>query len=203
MNEARPATYDIISADLKTGTIGEEECDSATSSMHAEWETCYRAEMPRLVRYLMKCFGETDMHDATDAAQSAFVELFAQWGTVRNPRAWLRTVAFREMLRQPSEYSLRSQPGPSVLPASSSAEIHEEEQRVMAVLRQLPVSQRRALALAYDQFSYREIAELLGKSEAAVRKNIERARTAMRETLGAAATAESRKRSSSKQTGEH
>jgi DNA-directed RNA polymerase specialized sigma24 family protein len=40
------------------------------------------------------------------------------------------------------------------------------------------------LALVYDQFSYREIAEIIEKSEATVRKNIERARAAMRQILG-------------------
>jgi hypothetical protein len=43
--------------------------------------------MPQLIRYLMKCFGESDMRDAADAAQSAFAELFAKWNTVRSPRA--------------------------------------------------------------------------------------------------------------------
>ncbi len=100
------------------------------------------------------------------------------------PRAWLRTVAFRQMLRQPAEYSLDAHSEPSVLPASSSLELREQEQRVLSVLRQLPLAQRQVIALIYDQFSCQEIAEITGKNEAAVRKNIERARAAMREILG-------------------
>jgi RNA polymerase sigma-70 factor (ECF subfamily) len=140
--------------------------------------------MPQLIRYLMKCFGESDMRDAADAAQSAFAELFTKWGTIRSPRAWLRTMGFRQMLRQPAEYPLDTQSEPSVLRASSSLELREQEQQVLTVLRQLPLAQRQVLALVYDQFSYREIAEIIGKSEATVRKNIERARAAMREILG-------------------
>jgi RNA polymerase sigma-70 factor (ECF subfamily) len=170
--------------------IAEGQCDSAASALRAEWEACYRAEMPLLVWYLMKCFGDAGMRDAADAAQSAFAELFTQWDKVRSPRAWLRIVAFRQMLRQPVEYPLDAHAEPSALPASASAELRDQEQEVLAALRRLPLSQRQVMALAYDQFSYREIAEITGKSEATVRKNIERARTAMREALAATAAQE-------------
>jgi hypothetical protein len=41
-----------------------------------EWAACYQAEMPYLIRYLLKCFDNADVHDAADAAHSAFAELF-------------------------------------------------------------------------------------------------------------------------------
>jgi RNA polymerase sigma-70 factor (ECF subfamily) len=184
VDDAYPSAQDLPSASLRTGAIATEKRDPVASTLQAEWETCYRAEMPQLIRYLMKCFGESDMRDAADAAQSAFAELFTKWATVRSPRAWLRTVAFRQMLRQPAEYPLDAHSEPSVLPASSALELREQERQVLAALRRLPLGQRQVMALAYDQFSYREIAEIIGKSEATVRKNIERARTAMREILG-------------------
>jgi RNA polymerase sigma-70 factor (ECF subfamily) len=184
VDDAYPSAQDLPSAGLRTGAITTEKRDPVASTLQAEWEACYRAEMPQLIRYLMKCFGECDMRDAADAAQSAFAELFTKWNTVRNPRAWLRTVAFRQMLRQPAEYPLDAHSEPPVLPASSFLELREQERQVLAALRRLPLAQRQVMALAYDQFSYREIAEIIGKSQATVRKNIERARTAMREILG-------------------
>ena len=149
--------------------------------------TCYRAEMPRLILYLMKCFGDSDMHDAADAAQSAFTELLAKWNSVRSPRAWLRTVAFRQMLRQNASAGypldmLRQEPATGS--ASARLEVREETQAVMHGLRQLPLAQRQVLALIYDEFSYSEIAQITGTSEAAVRKNAERAKRRMRELLG-------------------
>ena len=143
--------------------------------------------MPRLVRYLMKCFGDSGMRDAADAAHNAFVELFTNWDTVRSPRAWLRTVAFRQMLRQnaSAEYPLdvlRKEPG--TVPASARLELREETQAVLRGLRQLPLTQRQVLALIYDGFSYGEIAQIIGISQAAVRKNAERARRRMSELLG-------------------
>ena len=184
MDDAHPSAQDIPPASLRTGAITAGECDSPASPLQAKWEECYRAEMPQLIRYLMKCFAESDMRDAADAAQGAFAELFTKWDTVRSPRAWLRTVAFREMLRKPVEYPLDVHMEPSVLAASARLELREEEHRVLAALRQLSVGQRQVMALIYDQFSYPEIAEIVDKPEATVRKAAERARAAMKELLG-------------------
>jgi len=151
--------------------------------MRAEWEACYRAEMPQLVRYLTKCFGESDMSDAADAAQSAFVELFTKWEIVSSPRAWLRTVAFRQMIRRPVGYPLDERSQAPLLSAPVNFDFREQEREVLAVLRQLPLGQSQVLALIYDQFTYQEIAGITGKSEATVRKCAERGRSAMKELL--------------------
>lgn len=184
VDDTYPSARDIPPVSLRSGAVATEKRDPVAGPRRAEWEACYREEMPQLIRYLMKCFGESDMRDAADAAQSAFAELFTKWSTVRSPRAWLRTVAFRQMLRQPAEYPLDAHSEPAVLPASSPLELREQEQQVLAALRQLSLAQRQVMALMYDQFSYQEIAEIMGKSEPTVRKNAERARAAMREILG-------------------
>ncbi len=183
MDDVHLPAGDIPAAGPRTAAIATQKRDPTPRARQAEWEACYRAEMPQLIRYLMKCFGESDMRDAADAAQTAFTELFIRWDTVGNPRAWLRTVAFRQMLRQPAEYPLDTQPEPSVLSASSPVVLREQELQVLTALRRLPLAQRQVMALVYDQFSYREIAGIVGKNEAAVRKNIERARTALQEIL--------------------
>jgi RNA polymerase sigma-70 factor (ECF subfamily) len=176
---------DIEVSRLRIGTVTGEKRDAAVSPLHADWEACYRAEMPQLIRYLMKCFGESDMRDAADAAQSAFVELFAKWHTVSNPRAWLRTVAFRQMIRRPAGYPLDERSEAPVLSAPATWEIREQERQILVALRQLPPAQRQVMALMYDQFTYQEIAEITGQNEAAVRKSAERARSAMKELLKA------------------
>ena len=143
--------------------------------------------MPYLIRYLIRCFDSADMPDAVDAAHNAFTELFVKWDTVLNPRAWLRKVAFRQMLRQPvkGEYPLDTpHTEPAVLSASAQLELREDEQMVLDALGQLPFTQRRVFALIYDEFSYREIAEIMNMSEAAVRQNAGRARRKMKELLG-------------------
>ena len=87
---------DIPAAATRDSAIADQQGGSVASVLQRSWEDLYKAEMPRLVRYLMKCFGDSGMRDAADAAHYAFVELFTKWDTVRSPRAWLRTVAFRQ-----------------------------------------------------------------------------------------------------------
>jgi len=90
------------------------------------------------------------------------------------------------MLRQNSgaEYPLDIlRQEPTAVPASARLELREETQVVLHGLRQLPLVQRQVLALVYDGFSYAEIAQITGASEAAVRKNMERARRRMSELL--------------------
>ena len=150
------------------------------------WADLYKAEMPRLIRYLVKCFGGSDVRDAEDAAHNAFVELFTKWETIRSPRVWLRKVAFRQMLRQNprAEFPLDElHEEPATGPASAQLDLHEETQAVLATLQQLPLAQRQVLALIFDGFSYREIAEITEISEPAVRKNAERSKRKMLELL--------------------
>jgi len=184
VDDTGPPAQDIPSASLRAGAITADKCDSRAGALQAGWEACYRSEMPHLIRYLMKCFAESDMRDAADAAQGAFAELFTKWDTVRSPRAWLRRVAFRQMLQQPVEYPLDVHMEPSVVSASAPLELREQEHQVLAALRRLPLAQRQVMALIYDQFSYPEIAGIVGKSEETVRKNAERGRAAMKELLG-------------------
>ena len=95
------------------------------------------------------------MRDAADAAHNAFVELFTNWNAVRSPRVGLRTVAFRQMLRQnaSAEYPLDVLPRePATVPAPGRLELAEETQAVLEGLRQLPLTQRQVLTLIYDQF---------------------------------------------------
>jgi RNA polymerase sigma-70 factor (ECF subfamily) len=178
---------DIPAAVTRNDTVDDQTCDSVASVLQVEWASCYQAEMPRLIRYLMKCFRDSDMRDAADAAQTAFTELFVKWGTVRKPEAWLRKVAFRQMLRQhaTADFPLDAlSREPAVLAASVRLELREEAQVVLDRLRQLPLAQRQVLALMCDQFSYSEIAEILDMRETAVRKNAERGRAKMKQLLG-------------------
>jgi RNA polymerase sigma factor (sigma-70 family) len=181
------ATQDNAAAATQENALDDRQWDSDASALRAEWDACYRRLMPGVVRYLMKCFGDSDMRDAADAAHSAFTELFAKWDTVRDPRPWLWTVAFRQMLRQNARPGypldmLRQEP--TAAPASEQLELREETRAVLARLLQLPLAQRQVLALVLDEFSYSEIAQITGMTQDAVRKNVERARRKMKRPPG-------------------
>jgi RNA polymerase sigma factor (sigma-70 family) len=177
----------IPAAATQDSAIAGQQCGPVTCVLQRSWGDLYKAEMPRLVRYLVKCFGDSGTRDAEDAAHNAFVELFTNWDTIRSPRAWLRKVAFRQMLRQNAraEYPLDVlREEPDTVSASERLELREGTQAILRWLRQLPLAQRQVLALIYDEFSYSEIAQIMGISEPAVRKNAERARRKMSELLG-------------------
>jgi RNA polymerase sigma factor (sigma-70 family) len=149
-----------------------------------EFATCYHAEMPALIGFLIKC--GANHHDAADAAQEAFLELFKQWQAVRHPKQWLRTVAFRIFLHQPVGDTSSLEPAqdiPSPLSESARFDFCEEEKLVLDVLDLLPTTQRAVLALHYDQFETRDIAQILGMKQATVRKNMERARATLKKLL--------------------
>jgi RNA polymerase sigma factor (sigma-70 family) len=147
-----------------------------TDVSHVEFAIFYEAEMPRLVRYLVKC-GISE-HDAQEAAQHAFEELFKQWDSVRSPKAWLRTVAFRMLHKAhvKNERLLGGYDQPGALRTSARIELREEADAVLSALLQLPMAQRQVFALYYDGFETCEIADILEMTEAAVRQNRARAR---------------------------
>ena len=64
-----------------------------------EFATCYQAEMPALIGFLIKCGANPG--DAAETAQEAFRELFEQWKTVDKPKLWLRKMTFPVFLRLP------------------------------------------------------------------------------------------------------
>jgi RNA polymerase sigma factor (sigma-70 family) len=155
------------------------------SHIDIAYAMCYEAEMPRLLRSLLRA-GASE-HNAADAAQHAFTALLRRWGTVHDPGPWLRTVAFRQLLRQARwrEEPIREQAHAArlALPFAARIELREEEQRVLAVIRQLPLTQRTVFALYYDDLSHKEIAEILQMEEPAVRQNLARARARLRQIV--------------------
>lgn len=190
MDENNTQAPGLPSANQQNNEITSETHDYAASVLEAEWVECYQAEMPYLVRYLMHCCNEANIDDAADAAHEAFIELLKNWSDVKHRKAWLRTVAFRKMLRSPVKEerlssALHRDPA-AVAATSAHLELHGEEQQVLAAISRLPLTQRQVFALHYDQFSYSEIAEILGMNVDAVRKNMERAKTKMKELLGLA-----------------
>ena len=149
-----------------------------------EFATCYYAEMPALIRFLVKCGAGPD--DAADAAQEAFTELFLRWHSVRCPRPWLRQVAFRAFLHQPVRGTVPLDDTPDLPDAAREGDrfdFRDEAQVVLDLLDLLPTTQRAVLALHYDQFPTRDIAQILGLTQAAVRKNLERARATLKQLL--------------------
>ncbi|MFI0411804.1 RNA polymerase sigma factor [Actinomadura sp. 3N508] len=147
-----------------------------------EFSTLYENEMAKLMRFVMKHGASTT--EATDAAQSAFSLAWGSWDRIREPKAWLRTVAVREYLRRPPvETPIDAVPDRAAFPLLDSVELGEQEQRVMDALHTLPMKQRQVMAWHYDGFPNAQIAKEMGINEAAVRQNLHRARERLKELL--------------------
>jgi RNA polymerase sigma-70 factor (ECF subfamily) len=144
----------------------------------------YQVEKPRLMRYLIQC--GASYHDAEDAAQRALAALYVSWDTVRNPKAWLRKVAARELARasSPAERPVANHDHLDAPSASAEVESLIDQDAVLSAIRQLPTLQRQVLALHFDQFGTSEIAVILQITEAAVRQNLARGRARLKKRLG-------------------
>ncbi len=125
--------------------------------------------------------------DAEDATQEAMILAWQQWDSIREPAAWIRTVAVRAFWRH-----VGTQPDRTVQLEDISSEptidpdlgmFALEQQHILRLLRGLPSEQRTVAALSYDGLSCEEIAELTGKSSATVRSNLRHARRALREVV--------------------
>jgi DNA-directed RNA polymerase specialized sigma24 family protein len=149
-----------------------------------EFATCYQAEMPALISFLIKCGAEPD--DAPEAAQDAFRELFGRWRTVGEPKPWLRKAAFPIFLRRPvrnASATEESHDEPASPGASSRFDFGEEERLFIALTRLLPTAQRAVLALHIERFGTLDIAEVLGMNPDTVRKNLKEARATLMKSL--------------------
>ncbi len=74
---------------VETPTAG--ECSG--EALKTDFANCYVKELPSLAWFVMSL--GANVHEAADIAQSAFVEAFPKWDSIRHPRAWLRQVAGR------------------------------------------------------------------------------------------------------------
>lgn len=158
-----------------------------TIADEAAFTAFYRDDLHDLVRFLMKAVG-ANIHDAADAAQKAYTLAWQVWGTLTNPRAWVRTVARREYYRSsPNRDVLTDNPPdhPVLLTPDTHLEASEQAKTALLLLGKLPMTQRIVLAWITDGFSIDEIANELAMSPAAVRQNLHRARTASKRRLEA------------------
>lgn len=153
-----------------------------TSQSRAEFARCYRDLMPRLTVFVMR--HGADRNEAAEAAQSAFALAWESWDTIDHPAAWLRRVAFRNLVKHRAQREHSQAELPDRAGGPSPAEIAEmgtQEATVLSVLASLPMRQRQAFAWAYDGFSPYETAEHVGISPEAVRQNLARARRHLRQ----------------------
>lgn len=155
-----------------------------TTSSRAAFADYYAKDMALLVRFLMR-YGAT-VHEAADVAHTAFTLAFEQWESIDHPRAWLRRVASRRLVRLRDSREQLTDEMPDVPGGRcpvTAVELGEEEARVYEALSWLPERQREVMAWTLEGFRPNEIAAELGLRPEAVRQNLHRARALLKRAL--------------------
>jgi len=139
-------------------------------------------------------------HDAEDATQETFVRVLRykkklEW--VRDPKTWLARIAWRvsvERSRKRPEISMSEAETASAVVELRSQLASAEESTLgnemagllASLISALPDALRDALRLStIEELSPRQVAEVLGTSEASVRSRLFRARRILKEKLSA------------------
>ncbi len=120
-----------------------------------------------------------DREIASDAVAEAFAQCLRRGDAVRDPRAWVWRVAFRIAAGELKERGRRGS-----APADPAYELPEEVGPLMTAIGTLPPQQRAALVLRhYAGYETREVARIIGTSQATVRVHLSRGRKRLRELL--------------------
>ena len=161
----------------------------AKSGDAAAFEALLRTHEARVARTALRMVGNPQ--DAQDAAQEVFLRMhrhLRQMDDAGNLAGWLYRVtvnACHDVLRKRRSSDPLDDSRLAAL-GSTEAELGRAEQRrlVVEALRNLPEKERAAVTLRdLEGLSTREVAQILGSSEATVRSQISSARLKIRKML--------------------
>ncbi|HKT03775.1 MAG TPA: sigma-70 family RNA polymerase sigma factor [Rugosimonospora sp.] len=152
----------------------------------AAFTAFYRQDTRALVGFLLQLGARVD--DAIEVAQDTMLEARQRWGSIENPRAWVRTVASRAYGRRMAatvEYPTEELPEPVPLRrADADLVAWERRQDFLTAVRALSFRQRQVVSWAFDGFTPAEIAAELKMTSQAVRASLYQARKALLGILG-------------------
>jgi RNA polymerase sigma-70 factor (ECF subfamily) len=157
------------------------EIGLARASGSAETVASYPVQLEEIVKYAYARIG--CLEDAEDVAVEVFETVYRlgeKLSRKKDPRAYLFGIARRKVADKVRE---RARTGPLLVDTSQDpSELNLIRQMIGQALDRLPDLQRDVLVLKYlHGFSVKEIADVVGKSEAAVNSLLERARASFAE----------------------
>ena len=154
---------------------------TSDSLQRADFARVYREHVTRVYRYVYARVGNRE--DAEDLTAQVFFEALERWSSYREQgkvAAWLLTIARRRVAdyhrRRRASTSLEVLPSPDD-PATpwETVEHQEEMEHLARLVGQLSEEEQEMLRLRFAAgLTYREMAEILGRSEAAVKMAVHR-----------------------------
>jgi RNA polymerase sigma-70 factor (ECF subfamily) len=158
------------------------------------FEELIRNNRERIYRTVMRIVRNHD--DALDVMQESFVKAYVRIRSFRRASSfatWLTSIAVREAInrvkrdkfrRAVSLHSLSRRPSPAHRNPDATTERSMLERRVGGAIESLPAVQRAVFTMRfYENLKIREIAELTGSSEGAVKANYFHAVRKLRKNL--------------------
>ncbi|MBM6756027.1 sigma-70 family RNA polymerase sigma factor [Collinsella tanakaei] len=131
--------------------------------------------------------------DAEDVCQDTLVKLICREEPFRDPgheRAWVIRVAAnacKNLLRDRGAHpavGLDDVPEPAATQAPGEDALRRRAERVLGAVMALPLPQREAVYLHYyEGYPTREVARIVGATDATVRQRLSRARASLRDDL--------------------
>jgi RNA polymerase sigma-70 factor (ECF subfamily) len=155
--------------------------------MNGDFETFFRENLTAVTSFLIR--SGAGRIEAEDAVQEAMVLAYRSWSTIRHPRAWVRLVSWRLYTASGVKVDEVADTRRSDDLLNSLAVddlfvlLGDEQRRVVAALRRLPLAQRVVMAWYYDGYRPWEIALILGKPASTVRSDLRFARSRLRHQL--------------------
>jgi RNA polymerase sigma-70 factor (ECF subfamily) len=149
----------------------------AGTSRSREVERLYRERGDRIWRGVLAFSGDPEV--ASDAVAEAFAQVLRRGDAVRDPERWVWRAAFRIAAGELKERRKRS-----VVETIGSYEMEEPARDLVVALSTLSEKQRASVVL-HDAAGYpaREVARIVGSTEAAIRVHLMRGRRRLRELL--------------------
>ena len=155
-------------------------------SMQERYKVFYEKYKNKLFSYLVYKSGDSDI--AQDIMQESFTRHFKSYGNdVAISPALLYTIA-RNALTDHHRYQNRFQDNADfVAPDTGNGEnaiiVREECKRVTQAMKMLSQTEQEILTLAVGGVAYKEIASIIGASEANIKVKVHRARIKLRQML--------------------
>jgi RNA polymerase sigma-70 factor (ECF subfamily) len=157
-----------------------------------QFDEFYRATARRTLRYAYALTG--DLASAQDLASESYVRAWQRWRTVArydSPESWLRVVVTRLANDRWRHLAVRRRFHDTARPAAPIEPPGEDTVLLTRALRDLPLAQRRALALHYLlDLPISAIAAETGAAEGTVKSWLARGRAALAAKLATQPTEE-------------
>jgi RNA polymerase sigma factor (sigma-70 family) len=150
----------------------------------APFERVVELHGPALLRF---CAAQVGPQRADDCFQETMLAALRAYGDVRDPgavRSWLFSIAVRKAIDSHRTEARAPRPVEDLEPLAVAAEPSHRDAALWARVRALPDKQRHAVSLRYlADLSHKEIAEIMGTTDAAARRNVFEGLTRLRKEL--------------------